>query len=162
MELTVRQRHNRNGNRSPRRLRARPLALALVIGLPFVLYGCGSGSSSPPPPPPLSFTISVSPSTTSIAPGNSSTVQVSIAPYGDFAGTVSVTVSGLPSGLSASPSSFALQTTSKQSVTIAADPAMATGNYSFEFDGTSGNVSKSATVKVGVGPLQTFILLYPR
>ena len=131
----------------------------MAIGLSLTLHGCGGGGSSSPAPPQAGFILSAKPSTLSIAPGTSSTVQVSIAPYGGFSGTVSVTASG-PSGLSASPSSFTLQN-APQSVTLTADPSMATGTYSFSFSGTSGNLSNSATVSVGVGPPQTFTLITP-
>jgi len=129
-------------------------AVPFAIVFCFFLYGCGGGSSSQPPPPP-SFFISVTPSSASIAPGTSSTVQVSVTPLDGFSGSVSVTASGLPSGISASPSSFTLQT-APQSVMITADQSIATGSYSFQFSGTSGSLSKSATMNVGVGPLQTF------
>ena len=163
MEFTVQRRHNSDGSHFPWRLIANRLAPALVIGLSFVLNGCGSGgsgSSSQPPPPPPSFTIAVTPSAPSIAPGTSSTVEVSIVPSGGFSGTVSVMASGLPSGLSASPSSFSVQDT-QQTVTLTAANSLATGNYSFALNGTSGNLSGSTTVSVGVGALQTFLIVQP-
>jgi hypothetical protein len=154
----VKQGHNHSSSHSQGRLTARCLALALAGGLPFFLYGCGSGSSSQTPPP--SFIISVTPSSTSIAPGTSSTEQVSVTPSDGFSSSVSVTASGLPSGLSAFPSSFTLQS-APQSVMLTAAPSMTTGNYSFTFDGTSGNLNASAKVNVGVGPLQTFGIVQP-
>jgi hypothetical protein len=158
----VKRRHIRDGSHAPRSTAGR-VALALGLGLCFVLYGCGSGGSgsSGPPPPPPSFTIAATPSAPSIAPGTSSTVQVSVVPSGGFSGTVSVTATGLPSGLGASPASFTLQT-APQSVTLTADQSMATGNYSFDFDGTSGNLSGSATVNVAVALLQTFTIVSPQ
>ena len=69
-----------------------------------------------------------------------------------------MTISGLPTGLSASPSSFTLQS-SPQNVTLTADQSMATGTYSFTLSGTSGNHNHSLAVNVGVGPIQTFRLL---
>ena len=114
-----------------RRLKTRYFFLVLGLGFSFALYGCGGGGSglSIPPPPP-SFAISVTPSAPSIAPGTTSAVQVSVVPRNGFSGAVSVTVSGLPSGLSASPSSFSLQST-PQAVTLTADSSLATGNLFF-------------------------------
>src|ERR1700723_3100464 len=111
-----------------RRLKTRYFFLVLGLGFSFALYGCGGGGSglSIPPPPP-SFAISVTPSPPSIAPGTPSAVQVSVVPRNGFRGAVWVTVSGLPSGLSASPSSFFLQTP-PQAVTLTADSSLATGN----------------------------------
>lgn len=88
-------------------------------------------------------------------------MQVSVTPFNGFNETVSVTASGLPSGLSASPSSFTLQS-APQSITLTADPSMATGTYSFRFEGTSGSLNGSATANVGVGPVQTFTLVSPK
>src|SRR5271155_133149 len=161
MLLTAKARHNYDVD-SSRGLISRRLAVALVIFfLSFVLQGCGGGGSSgTQPPPPPAFSLTATPSAPSIVPGTSSTLQVSVYPSNGFSGSVSVTISGLPAGLSASPSSFTLQST-PQSVTLIAAASMATGTYPFQFNGTSGALNGSATVKVGVGPLQTFVVVQP-
>jgi IPT/TIG domain-containing protein len=135
------------------------VALGLWLTLTFASCGGGGSGRSIPPPPPF-FDIAVAPSTTSIAPGTSATVQVSILPVLGFTGTVSMTVAGLPTGLTASPSSFTLQTAA-QSVTLTAAPSMTTGNYSFTFNGTSGSISNSTTENVGIGPVQGFYIAQP-
>lgn len=145
---------------------ARSALIALSLWLSVALAGCGGGSSGqstpppPPPPPPPSFTIVATPSAPSIAPGTSSTFLVSITPKNGFSGTVAVTASGLPSGLSAAPSSFSVQNT-QQTVTLTAANSLTAGNYSFALNGTSGSLSGSTTVSVGVGALADFVIIQP-
>jgi len=123
--------------------------------------GCGgSGNQSNQPPPAPSFTIAVTPSAPSIAPGISSSFQVSITPQNGFSGAVAVTVTGLPTGLSANPSTFSVQNT-QQTVTLTASSSLADGNYSFGLNGTSGSLSSSASVSVVVEPLLNFEIVQP-
>lgn len=123
--------------------------------------GCGGGSSSSTiPPPPPSFTIIATPSVVSIAPGTSSTLQVTISEQNGFGGTVTVTSTGLPVGLSLTPSSFSA-TSSPQTVTLAAANSLVTGNYSFQLSGVSGNTTSSTTVDVAAESLQGFVLVQP-
>src|ERR1700757_3388352 len=86
---------------------------AWLCGLfPFLLavVGCGgngSGFSQPPPSP--SFTISLSPSSVTLMQGGAAqAVQVAIGAQNGFTGAVSVTASGLPFGVTVSPSSVSL------------------------------------------------------
>jgi hypothetical protein len=135
----------------------------IVICLPLALGACGGGSSSQSnqlPPPPPSFSIVATPSTPSLAPGTSSDFQVSITPENGFSGAVAVSISGLPPGLTAAPSSFSLQNT-PQSITLTAGSTLADGNYSFSLNGTSGTLNASATVKVGVQNLAGFLIIQP-
>lgn len=134
-------------------------ALGFCLALILAACGGGSGGQSPPPPPP-SFSIVATPSDPSIAPGTSSTLQVSIAPQNGFSDTVAVTVAGLPSGLTATPSSFSVQNTS-QSVTLTAASTLADGNYSFSLNGISGSLTSSANVSVGIESLANFVIIQP-
>jgi uncharacterized protein with FMN-binding domain len=119
----------------------------------------GGGSSSQsgelPPPSSPSFRIVATTSAPSIAPGTSSSFQVSITAENGFGGTVAVSVAGLPAGLTAAPSSFSPQNTS-QTITLTAASILADGNYSFSLNGTSGTLNASATVNVGVENLAGF------
>jgi hypothetical protein len=83
-----------------------------VVGLLCLLlecsWGCniGGGSSPPPPPPSPSFTISLSQGNVTLAQGSASqAVQVSVNAQNGFSGAVTVTIVGLISGVSVSPSS---------------------------------------------------------
>ena len=144
----------------PRFLRACGATAVVFVAL-LALAACGGSSgSNQQPPPPQSFTIVVTPSAPSVAPGTSSTVQVSVTPENGFSGTVTVSTSGLPSGLTATPASFSVQS-NPQTVALAASSSLANGDYSFSFDGTSGTLSSSTKITIGVGPLQGFIIIQP-
>lgn len=136
--------------------------ISASVCLILTFIGCGGGGSNGqgPPPPSPSFTIIATPRTPSIAPGTSSTFQVSVTPSNGFSGTVAIAISGLPSGLTASPSSFWVQNT-PQTVTLTADSTIANGNYSVTLKGTSGTLTGSATVNVGVGALANFVIVQP-
>jgi len=140
------------------------LSLCVILCLGLTLAGCGGGSGGqtgqPPPPPSPSFSVVSTPSTPAIAPGTSSTFQVSITPRNGFSGAVAITVSGLPSGLSATPLSFSVLN-APQTVTLTAASTIATGNYSLSLNGTSGSLTGSATVNVGVGALSNFLIIQP-
>lgn len=139
-------------------------AIAFVTFVTTLLVGCGGSSSSssqpPPPPPGPSFTIVVTPSSPSIAPGTSSTIQVSVTPDNGFTGSVSIKASGLPTGLTLSPSSLSVQNT-PQTATLTATSTLANGNYSFSLSGTSGTINSSTTVNVTAGALANFVITRP-
>jgi hypothetical protein len=73
---------------------------------------------------------------------------------------VAVSVSGLPVGLTATPSSFSLQN-GTESVTLTAAGILAVGTYSFSLNGTSGILSASTTVNVEVENLAGFLIIPP-
>jgi hypothetical protein len=141
---------------------SRSASTAITLWLLITLAACGGGSSSSSnqPPPPPSFTLDVTPSEPDVAPGTSSTVEVSISPQNGFSAAVAVTVSALPAGLTAAPSSFSVQNT-PQIVTLTAASSLADGNYSVVLNGTSGTVSNSRTITVGAQPLADFLLIQP-
>jgi hypothetical protein len=125
------------------------------------LTGCGGGGDSTGIPPPVSpsFTIVVSPAPTAVPAGGSGAVQISIKATNGFSGAVSVTVTGLPSGVTATPSQFTLA--DPVTVTFSAASNTATGNYPVIFQGTSGNLSNSTTDTLQVGSLATFQIIQP-
>lgn len=136
------------------------ISICVSLWLGMNLASCGGGSNVQGPPPPASFTIVATPSSPSIAPGTSSTFQVSITPSNGFSGAVAITISGLPSGLTVAPSSFSVQNT-PQTVTLTASSTIVNGNYSLTLNGSSGSVTGSATVSVGVEALANFLIIQP-
>src|SRR5438874_967424 len=79
------------------------MVLAVLI---LTLADCGGGSVIQPPPPPApDFGITANSQSLTITEGGSTTVQVSITALNGFTGSVSVAISGLPSGVNASPTS---------------------------------------------------------
>lgn len=133
---------------------------AFVVCLALAVYGCGGGSSSTPPPGPSpSFSFQVAPANPGVAPGGSAPIQVTLQPQNGFTGSVLMTISNLPVGLSAAPASFTLTTSGKQvsqSVTLTASANLAQGNYTISLSGTGGNATSSLQVTIAVAPLANF------
>ena len=99
---------------------------------------------------PQSFTLYDNESVT-LGQGTSSASFVSINPLYGFAGNVSFSVSGLPSGVTASFSpNPAPATTGYSALTLKASSTAALGQYTLTITGTSGSVSASTTLTLGV------------
>jgi len=106
----------------------------------FKLPNCGSPD----------FSLSASPAALTIAQGNSAPSTITVTPSGGFTGSVDLTISGVPSGASASFDTT--PTTSSSVLTVAAGSAIA-GTYSLTVTGTSGTLTHTATVTLTVtGP----------
>ena len=125
------------------------LVLALVAGLSII--GCGGGSSSPPPVP-ADFTMSVTPASVSVTQGSaSSPAVIAVSPLHNFNGSVSVSISGLPSGVTSSPAMpFAIAAGASQSVTFSAANSASLGPVNLTFSGTSGSLNHSAGATMSV------------
>ncbi len=137
------------------------LALACLSFNVVLISGCGGTSSTQAPPGlPPSFTISATPPNSSMAPGTTFAIQVAILSENGFDDTVSVGLSGMPSGLTVTPSSFTLQRM-PQTVTLAAATSLANGNYPLSVKGTSGNLANTATISVTVEAPEPFSLIQP-
>jgi hypothetical protein len=97
-----------------------------------------------------SFSISASPSSRTVTRGNSTSYTVSVAAINGFNGAVTFRVRGLPSNSSASfsPSSVTGQGTS--TMTISTSGATSTGTFSLRIRGSSGVVTRIATVQLVV------------
>src|SRR6201996_1657589 len=92
-----------------------------------------------PPPAQADFSLAVSPQSLSLAIGAAGKpVQLSATALNGFTGTVSVALSGLPAGVTASPATLTLTPGTPQSVTLAAGNNAAAGSANLVFTGTSG------------------------
>ena len=139
------------------------LAAKIVIACTLVLIAvcgsCGGGSSTPPPPPPpvADFTLSMSPGHLSVTSGNSSpTISISVAGVNGFAGTVSVTLSGLPAGAATQPTGpITIAEGATQSFVIDIPSSAPAGISSLQATATSGSLSHSAQIAVAVNPFVT-------
>jgi uncharacterized membrane protein len=94
------------------------------------------------------FSLSASPSTLSLTAKSSASSTVTIASSGGFTGTVSLSVSGLPHGVSASFNPSSATSSSTLTVTTGGHPQ--TGSYPLTITGTSGSLSHSTTVTLTV------------
>jgi len=129
-----------------------PVAVPLAVAL--ACCGCGGGGSSmqPPPPPSQDFTLTLSSNSLSIQQGSSSpAVNVSVTGQNGFAGTVQVTLSGLPAGVTTNPvSPISVTAGAGTSVIFGAAVNAATGNFMVSAQGTSGSLSHSANLALTV------------
>jgi len=133
----------------------RTIRVAAVVSLSFILGSCGGSSPSMQPPPPITqFFLQAIPYTPLMTPGSSFAASVSAMPLvgSTFQGVISVAISGLPSGLIASPSSLSAGpgTYGWFPVTFTANASLPIGVYPFTVTGTSGSMTYSMKMAVGV------------
>ncbi len=102
------------------------------------------------------YSLSASPASLTIAPGASGTSTVTVVPVNGFAGAVSFSASGLPSGVTASfkPTS----STSATTLTIAAASTAASGTATITITGTSGSLTHTTTLALTVTTAPYFTL----
>src|SRR5438132_205921 len=99
------------------------------------------------------FTLSDSPASQAVTPGGSTSYSVAINPTGGFAGQVTLSVSGLPSGGSGSFTPNPATASSTLSVTTSSStPA---GSYTLTITGVSGSLTHTTAVSLTVAALGT-------
>jgi hypothetical protein len=98
------------------------------------------------------FSLAITPQSLNLAAGSAGQpVQVTATPAEGFTGTVAVALTGLPSGVTATPATLSLTPGVAQSTTLTAANATANGSASVMFTGTSGSLSHAATLALTVG-----------
>ncbi|HKD61867.1 MAG TPA: hypothetical protein VKB38_18465 [Terracidiphilus sp.] len=118
------------------------------------LSGCGSVSTTIDKPQP-DFSLQVNPSSVTVTPGGAAQrVSLSATAVNGFAGSISVTVSGVPAGVTASPSSATLTPGNSQQVSFSAASTAAAASATVQFQAVSGSLSHSASATVAVKALQ--------
>ena len=100
-------------------------------------------------PPSPDFTISASPSSLSVQQGHSGTSTISTTAVGS-SGTVNLTVSGAPSGTTASLSPTSVTAGSSSTLTINVGTTTTAGTYTLTVTGTEGANTHSAAVTLTV------------
>ncbi len=124
-----------------------------TAGSPFTVTAMGGGLTgtanvtvtSPPPP---DFTVAVTPGTRSVRRGGSASYTVTITPLNGFTGSVSLSLTGQPSGATATFSSN--PTTGTSTLTIGTRTTTTRGTYTLTVTGVGGGLSHSATTKLTV------------
>lgn len=102
------------------------------------------------------FTIGASPSNLTITQGASNTSTITITGQNGFTGNVTLTASGLPSGVTASFSPN--PTTATSALTLTASSSASTGTYAITISGASGALSETATVFLTVNAEPSFTI----
>jgi subtilase family serine protease len=102
------------------------------------------------------YTLSALPSSVTVAQGANAASAVTVSPLNGFSGSVSLSASGLPGGVSAAfnPQS----TTATSTLTLSAGSTAALGTFSITVTGVSGALSHSTSVSLTVVPPPNFAL----
>ncbi|MCU1222425.1 MAG: Pyrrolo-quinoline quinone repeat-containing protein [Edaphobacter sp.] len=122
------------------------LTCSTLVGL--VLTSCGGGSK---PAPQADFSLSATPTTVTLLPGGTGQqISINAAPVNGIASMVSIAITGLPSGITAQPSTLTLTPGTAQTVSLTAAPATVAANSTVTFTGTSGSLTHSASLALTV------------
>src|SRR5205823_3558081 len=99
------------------------------------------------------FSLSASPASVSVTQGGSTSSTITVNPVNGFNGSVGLSASGLPAGVTASfnPAS----TTGNSTLTLTASGAATTGTATVTITGTSGSLSHTTTVTLTVNAAAT-------
>src|SRR6185437_14646474 len=91
------------------------------------------------------FTLSASPASRSLTAGGATTYTVTVAPFAGFAGPVTLSASGLPSGVTAAFTPSIVTTSGTATMTLSAASQVNAGAYSITVSGVSGVAGASTT-----------------
>lgn len=98
------------------------------------------------------FVLSTSPGSISVAQGGSATSKISTTVAGGFNSAISLSVSGLPSGVTASlsPTSIAAPGNGSSTLTFNASSTATTGNFNVTVTATGGSITHTAAIALAV------------
>src|SRR5207247_1958251 len=102
-------------------------------------------TSAPAPP---NYTLSASPSSVAVSQGSSGSSTITVSPLNGFTGSVQLSASGRPTGVTAAFDPNPTTTTS--TLTLTANSTAATGTVTVTITGTSGTLSKTTTLSLTV------------
>ena len=110
-----------------------------------------SGLSDPNPPTRTitvvpGFTLSVTPASQTVSVGNSTSYTATVTPGTNFTGTVNFTLTGLPTGATASFSPTSVTGSGSSTLTVSTLATTPTGTYTLTIKGTAGTLVQTATV----------------
>jgi len=102
----------------------------------------------PPAASSPNFTLSASPTSVSVTQGSSGSSTITVTPSGGFTGSVTLSTSALPSGVTAS---FGTNpTTSSSSLTFTASSTATTGTSTITITGTSGSLTHTTSISLTI------------
>jgi hypothetical protein len=113
------------------------------------------------PPAQADFSLAVSPQSLNLTIGAAGQpVQLSATALDGFSGTPSITVSGLPAGVTANPASLTLTPVTPQSLTLTAGNSAPAGSVNVVFTGTAGGFTHTATLALTVAAAGVNVTTY--
>jgi len=96
------------------------------------------------------FTLSATPASRTVASGGSTTFSATVTPGAGFTGTVAFSVTGLPSGATATFAPASVTTSGSTTMSVATGAATASGTYPLTIQGTSGPLTRTVNVTLVV------------
>jgi hypothetical protein len=103
------------------------------------------------------FGITLSPATITTNVGSNSTFAVTTTSQNGFSDSITVTLSGLPTGATTSPASpFSVAVGATQTVALSVPSTAPTGDFTLTATGTSTSLIRSASLALTVDPLKDF------
>jgi thermitase len=121
-----------------------------------------SGGTPPPPPPPPpatpDFSLAASPTSSTTTPGGSVAYTIGVGALNGFGGQVSLAVSGLPTGTSASFGPNPAAAGSSSTLTVQTTSSTPAGSYPLTITGTSGSLQHTTAATLVVSAPQDFTL----
>jgi hypothetical protein len=133
-----------------------PKIVWLAILFLAFLISCGSHAKNNSDTPGVStgpsadFLLGVAPADASLTAGTNQSTSVTASGTNGFSGAVTVTISGLPVGVTATPASLSLTPGAAQMVTFVAAADVATASATVTFFGVSGILNHGATFLLSV------------
>ncbi len=106
-----------------------------------------------PPPAGPNFSITATPASLTVTAGAGASYTATVAASGGFTGGVSFSVSGLPSGASASFNPTSVTGSGSSTMSVSTSTTTPAGTYTLTITGTSGTLSHSTTVRLVVNPV---------
>lgn len=100
--------------------------------------------------PTSGFSLSASPNSVSVAQGASGTSTITSSVTGGFSGTIALTASGQPSGVTVSFNPTSITGAGTSSMTMAVGSTVTPGTYTITVKGTSGATTETTTVSLTV------------
>jgi hypothetical protein len=148
---------------SLRRSRKTALIWAFVGVLAGVCCGCGTtvasssgGGGGGGGGATAAFSLSLSATSLSVTAGGSAQpVTLTATATGGFSGMISVALTGLPAGVTASPSTLSVTPGTPLTVSLTAASSAAAGTATLKFSGTSGTLSNAASLTLTVNAQTT-------
>src|SRR5919106_6878307 len=97
------------------------------------------------------FSLSRTPTSRTVLPGGSTTYTATVTPVNGFTGTVAFSVTGLPSGATATFSPGSVTTSGSTTMTVSTSASTPVGKYTLTIRGTSGPRTRTVNVTLVVG-----------
>lgn len=123
----------------------------VIVTATLGLSGCSSST-------PGTFTLTATPATVALTAGSSATFSLTAVAANGFNQTIPITLAGLPTGVTAMPSSFSLTPGTAQKVTLSAASGATANAVTLTFTGSTGSTTGSTTVALNVALAPDFTL----